>query len=65
MQRRRFEQTTSLQERIADWVEGVRVEAAALPPGRAREEILKKIRQAKTAMHLEEWANSPDLQPPK
>jgi hypothetical protein len=34
-------------------------------PGPERDELLKKLRQAETAMHMEDWANSRGLQPPK
>jgi hypothetical protein len=27
--------------------------------------LLKKVEQAETAMHLDRWANSLELQPPK
>jgi hypothetical protein len=36
-----------------------------MQPGPERDELLRKLRQAETAMHLEDWANSPGLQPPK
>ena len=65
MKRRRFKQLTSLQDRIAEWAVGVREEANRMKPGPQRDELLKKLRQAEAAMHLEEWANSPGLQPPK
>ena len=63
--RRHFKQGTTLQDRIIAWAEEVRAQAAELPPGRDRDELLKKVRQAETAMHLDDWANSPGLQPPK
>ena len=63
--RRRFKQETSLQDRIVEWARDVRAQAAQLPPGPKRDELLKKVRQAETAMHLDDWANSPGLQPPK
>ncbi len=63
--RRDFNQQTTLQDRISEWAIGVREKAAALEPGRDRDELLKKLRQAETAMHLQDWANSPGLQPPK
>jgi hypothetical protein len=63
--RRRFKQVTTLQDRIVEWAKEVRAQAAKLPPGRDRDELLKKVRQAEAAMHLEDWANSPGLQPPK
>ncbi len=63
--RRRFKQQVSLQDRIAEWAASVREEANTLPPGPDRDQLLKKLRQAETAMHLEDWANSPGLQQPK
>jgi hypothetical protein len=64
-QRRRFKQEITLQDRIVEWAKEIRAQAAQLPPGPERDELLKKIRQAETAMHLDDWANSPGLQPPK
>jgi hypothetical protein len=64
-QRRRLKQVTTLQDRIVKWAKEVRAQAAQLPPGRDRDELLKKVRQAETAMHLDDWANSPGLQPPR
>jgi hypothetical protein len=34
-------------------------------PGPERDQLLAKLRQAETAMHMENWANSPELQPPR
>jgi len=65
MLRRRVKHQSTLQDRIVEWTEEVREQAAALPPGPDREMLLKKIRQAETALHLENWASSPGLQPPK
>jgi hypothetical protein len=64
-QRRRFKQEITLQDRIVEWAKEIRAQAAQLPPGPERDELLKKVRQAETAMHLDDWANSPGLQPPK
>ena len=63
--RRRFKQPLSLQDRLATWANDVREQASLLPPGQERELLLKKARQADTACHLEDWANSAGLQPPK
>lgn len=38
-------------------------EAAEASPGMARELLLKRARQAETALHLNEWLNFPGLQP--
>ena len=66
MKRRRFkQQLTTLQDRIAEWATGVRKQAERMRPGPERDELLRKLHQAETAMHLQEWANSPGLQPPK
>ena len=63
--RRRFSKKQTLQDRVIEWVKDVRDQAAALPPGPERDMLLKKARRAETALHLEDWANSPGLQPPK
>jgi len=63
--RRRFKQIVSLQDRIAEWAAGVREQAKEMQPGHERDELLKKLRQAETAMHLDEWASSSGLHPPK
>jgi hypothetical protein len=65
MLRRRVKHQFSLQDRIIAWAKEVREQAAMLPPGPDRDMLLKKVRQAETALHLENWANSPELQPPK
>jgi hypothetical protein len=65
MKRRRSEQTISLKERLASFAKEVREKASRLPPGTEKEAMLKKASQADIAAHLEDWANSPGLQPPK
>lgn len=64
LRRRRFKQTQSLQERLSAWAEEVRQKAAELPPGPERDALLKKLRQADAASHIEGWVSSPGLQPP-
>lgn len=64
-QRRRFKQTESLHNRLLAFAENVRAEASGMRPGPEKEELLRKARQAETASHLDAWANSPELQPPK
>lgn len=64
-ERRRVKQTTSLKDRLILFAEQVREKAAQLRPGAEQDALLKKARQADTAAHLNEWANSPELQPPK
>ena len=64
IKRRRFRQETSLQDRIVEWAVALRKQADVMRPGPERDELLKKLRQAETAMHMEDWANSRGLQPP-
>ena len=65
MQRRRFKQTTSLEERLVEEAKRLREEAKSLPPGLAREHAIRKARQAETGFHMSEWLRSPGLQAPK
>ncbi|GIQ79040.1 hypothetical protein BraRD5C2_74920 [Bradyrhizobium sp. RD5-C2] len=63
--RNRFKQTQSLEIRLADEAQRLRLQADVLAPGRDREALLKKARQAETGSHLTEWLRSSELQPPK
>jgi len=63
--RRRFKQNISLRDRLAAWAMEIRRRAESLPPGAQRDALMKKVRQADTASHLDQWANSPGLQPPR
>jgi hypothetical protein len=64
MKRRRFKQSQSLKDRLASFATDVRKRANELPPGPFKDDLLRKARQADTATHLDEWINSPGLQPP-
>jgi hypothetical protein len=65
MQRRRFEQIQSLEERLAEEAKRLREEAKLLPPGAVRDELVRKARRAETGSHLTEWLTSPGLRPPE
>ena len=65
MERRRFKQTQSLEERLAQEAARFREQARKLPPGPEREILLRKARQAETGSHMSEWLRSPGLQPPE
>ena len=65
MDRRRFNQTQSLEERLAEEAKRLRAEAKLLPPGAARDEMIRKARQAETGSHMTEWLTSSGLQAPK
>ena len=64
MERRRFKEAQSLEERLAEEAKRLRAEAKLLPPGAKREELIRKARQAETGSHMSEWLRSPGLQPP-
>ena len=64
MQRRRFQQSESLETRLAEEAKRLREEAKSLPPGAAREALLRKARQTETASHMSEWLSSPGLRSP-
>jgi hypothetical protein len=63
--RRRFKQTSSLVERLLYDTQGLRELAGKLPPGPARDEVHRKIRQNETAAHISECLKSPGLQAPQ
>ena len=64
-ERRRFKQTSSLKDRLLSFAREVSDKAAELRPGPERDALLRKARQADVAANIDEWANSPGLQPPK
>jgi hypothetical protein len=62
MDRRRAKHTESLTDRLAEEAEEAKTRAETMPPGPERDALL---RQADTAMHLNDWLSSRGLQPPK
>ena len=60
-----IQQTSSPQERLAAVAARLRKEARGIPAGIERERILRKVRQAETALRVDRWLNSGELQPPK
>jgi hypothetical protein len=65
MQRYRFNQTQSLETRLAEEAARLREQAKLLPPGRVREELIRRARQADTGSHISQWLHSPGLQAPR
>lgn len=65
MQRRRFKQTITLEQRLADEARRLREEAELLPHDPVRDAALRRARQAETGSHMSEWLSSPGLQAPK
>ncbi|HYD66145.1 hypothetical protein [Azospirillum sp.] len=62
--RRRFKQSTSFQDRLAEEAKRFREEADKLPHGPQKELYLRRARQCETASHINDWLTSPGLQPP-
>jgi hypothetical protein len=65
MQRSQSKQTEPLQDRIASFIREIREKASRLPPGKEKDDLLRRIRLADTASDLSDWFNSPRLQPRK
>jgi hypothetical protein len=64
MSRRRFTQTSTLEQRLLAEAERLRKQARGTPPGVERERLLRRARQAETASHVNEWLSSKELQSP-
>lgn len=45
--------------------EALEREAASLPQGRARDALMKRARQLRTASEMDRWISSPGLKPPE
>ena len=55
-----LEQTRSFKDRLIQDAEKARERANALPPGAARDALLKKARQAERVLrHIDKWLYSP------
>ena len=65
MERRRFKQTVSLEDRLAEEARRLREEAELLPHGPVRDQALRRARQAETGSHINAWLTSPGLRSPK
>jgi hypothetical protein len=65
MQRRRYRNTLTFPDRLSREAERLRCEAETKPPGPERDALLQKIRQAETALHVNEWLSSPGPEAPK
>jgi len=63
MQRRRFKQTSSLDQRLIEEVQRLRKKEGA-HPGIERDKHIRKARHAEAAADLQEWFTSPGLRPP-
>ena len=64
VKRRRFKQTRTLTERLADEAARCRDEARKLTPGHQRDMLLRQARRDETAMQIDAWLRSPGLRAP-
>ena len=55
----------SFQDKIAEEKKRLEEQAALLPNGPTKDEVLRKIKQLETASQVDEWISSPGLRPPK
>jgi hypothetical protein len=56
--------STTLEERLGEEAKRLRAKAKSLPPGAARDELIRKVRQAETGSRISEWLRTPGLQLP-
>ncbi len=55
----------TIEEQWRQQSEAAREEAAKLPYGKQREDLLRMARRLYTASQINQWLSSPELQPPK
>jgi hypothetical protein len=65
MQRRCFNQTTTLDERLEEQAERLRKEAEGKPPFIERDILIRKARHAETGARIQDWLKSTGLRPPE
>jgi hypothetical protein len=65
VRRNRFKPYLSLNDRLRLFSDQLKAAAAKLRPGPEQDALLMRARLADTASHIDEWASSPGLQPPK
>lgn len=64
-QRRPVKQALSLNDRLKLFSDQLKAKAAQFRPGPERDALLRRASQAETASNIDQWLNSPGLQPPK
>jgi hypothetical protein len=64
IRRKRVKHETSFKERLLKGAREARDAAELLPPGKARDQLLRKARANETAANIDEWISSPGLRPP-
>lgn len=64
VRRPRVKHATSFKDRLLKSAQDAREQAARLPAGSAREQLLQKARQSETAADIDTWISSPGSPPP-
>lgn len=54
----------ALEERVLQVAKDLEERANKLPPGRERDDLMRRARLTDTANHINEWLSSPGLRPP-
>ena len=65
MQRRRFKQAESLDQRLVGQAERLRNEARGAPPGVARDKLIRQAQQLEAASQMQDCLSVPDLRTPR
>jgi hypothetical protein len=65
LKRRHVKHAHSLRDRLKIFSDQLKKQAAQLKPGPEKDALLTRARIADTASHINDWANSSGLQPPK
>lgn len=63
--RHHFNQTETLEQRLAGYAKSLREQAKLLPPSAVREATLRKAQQAETGAEINVWMRSPGQRPPQ
>jgi hypothetical protein len=56
MERRRIKHEASLEERLAEQARRLREQAKTLPPGKERDGLMRRAREAEITSHINEWS---------
>jgi hypothetical protein len=61
----RIKRQLSFEERLINVAREARAAAAELPPGKQRDQLIRKASQHETAANIDEWLSSAGLTPPE
>lgn len=65
IRRRRVKHTITFEARLLQRAQEARDAARRLPPGKARELLLRQARASEMAVQIDKWISSPGLRPPE